>query len=259
MAVGVPTETLLVVAGVVAFGGLIKGVAGFGYGVASTAILATVLSPTTAVVVMILPALAANASLMGELDGEGLRSCITRFWPYLGAALVGTLLGMAVLDAIPRGPLALALGTLTLGYVLLKQPYVALPGADRAAAVCLRPGGGVKASLGFVSGVVFGASNVGVQVVAYLDTLDLDRSTFVGVLAMVLVGISMVRVVTAFALGLYGGSALPLSVAAVVPGLVGVRLGTSVRRFVPERAQTRGTLALLAVIGARLTATGFGL
>ncbi len=145
MAVGVPTETLLVVAGVVAFGRLIEGVAGFGYGVASTAILATVLSPATAVVVMILPALAANASLLGELDREGLRSCAERFRPYLGAALVGT-----PRDGVPRrypsGPLAL-------GYVLLKQPHVALPGADRVVTLCLRPGRGGKAGLGFVSGV----------------------------------------------------------------------------------------------------------
>jgi hypothetical protein len=81
MALGVPTGTLLVVAGIVASWALTRGVAGFGYGVASTAILATVLSPATAVVVVILPALAANASLLGELDREGLRSCAERSGP----------------------------------------------------------------------------------------------------------------------------------------------------------------------------------
>lgn len=42
--------------------------------------------------------------------------------------------------------------------------------------------------------VLFGSSNVAVQVVAYHDSLSLDRHTFVGVLAMILVGISSLRI-----------------------------------------------------------------
>jgi hypothetical protein len=76
---------------------------------------------------------------------------------------------------------------------------------------------------GLLSGLVFGASNVGVQVVAYLKSLDLDHATFVGVVAMVFLGISSVRVVAAGVLGLYeDGSLLALSTVAAAPGLVGV-------------------------------------
>lgn len=56
--------------------------------------------------------------------------------------------------------------------------------------------------------MVFGASNIAVQVVADLDRLDRDRATSVGVLAMVLVGISTVRVGAAWTLGLYGSGSL---------------------------------------------------
>ena len=255
---GVEPSTLALVVAIVAFGGVVKGLAGFGYGIAGTALLATVLDPATAVVVMILPTLAANLSLLRELDRAGLRSCLRRFWPYLGAAVVGTLLGMALLDSIPRRALALALGLLTLGYVTTKQPYLTVPGRARFDAFCRLPGAPVKAVLGLLSGITFGASNVGVQVVAYLDTLDLDRSTFVGVLAMVLVGVSGVRVAAAFALGLYGAGSLSLSVLAVVPGLVGVTLGGAGRTRVPDRYLTAGTLLLLGVVGLRLTAAGTG-
>ncbi len=256
---GVETTTLALVAAIVAFGGLVKGLVGFGYGIAGTALLSTVLEPATAVVVMILPALAANLSLLRELDREGLRSCVREFWPYVTAAAVGTLVGMALLEAVPRRALALALGLLTLGYVASEQPFVPLPGRTGFEAVCRLPGASVKAVLGVLSGATFGASNVGVQVVAYLDTLDLDRSTFVGVLAMVLVGVSVVRVAAAFALGLYGGGALSLSVLAVVPGLLGVSVGGLGRRYVPDRALTAGTFLLLAVVGFRLTGRGLGL
>ncbi|MFB6219601.1 MAG: sulfite exporter TauE/SafE family protein [Halobacteriaceae archaeon] len=250
MATPLPPATAAVL-GIVFFGGFVKGVTGFGYAIASTAILATVLDPATAVVVMILPMLAANVSLLSELDREDVPDCVRRFWPYLGAAVVGTLLGMALLDAIPKPALALGLGTFTGLYVLLTQPYRTLPGEAWLRDRCFRTGTPAKAALGLVSGVVFGASNIGVQVVAYLDSLSLDRQTFVGVLSMILVGVGSVRVAAAWSLGLYDArGVLALS------GLAGVVAGGRLRRFVPEAYQTAGTLALLAVIAARLTYAG---
>lgn len=257
----VETATLVVVLAVVFLGGVVKGVAGFGYAVASTAILATVLdSPATAVVVMILPTLGANVYLLGELDRADLRPCLERFWPFVAAAMVGTGVGMLALRAVPKAAVALGLGVLTLGYVVLKQPWVRVPGVDALTDRCFRPSTRWKAVLGLGSGLVFGASNIAVQVVAYLDALDLDRGTFVGVLAMILVGISTLRVGLAAGLGLFdaSGTAL-LSLLAVAPGLAGVRVGGALRPRIPEAVQLGAVVVLLLVIGLRLTLTGLGL
>ena len=202
MPLDLPWITLGIVFIVVFFGGLVKGIAGFGYAIASTALLATFLDPSVAVTIMILPMLAANVSLLSELDRADLSACVRRFWPYVVAALVGTLLGMALLSRVPKPALALGLGVFTFGYVLVTQPYASLPGERWFEDRCFRPGLAAKVGIGLISGVIFGASNVGVQVVAYLDGLSLDRSTFVGVLAMILVGISGLRVGAAWALGL---------------------------------------------------------
>ena len=257
MTVDVATPLLPLVFGIVFVGGLVVGIAGFGYALVATAGLAAVLDPSDAVVLMVIPVLAANVSLTRELDRDGLRSCVRRFWPYVLAAVVGTLVGMAVLRQVPTAGLALALGLFTLAYVVLAQDQVAIPGRDRVATWCFRDRTAAKVGLGLVSGFIFGASNVGVQVVAYLDRLELDRSTFVGVLAMILVGVSGMRVVAAAWLGLYGsGGLVLLSVAAVVPGLVGVELGRRVRPRIPVRYQTGGVYLLLMVIGVRLTMAG---
>lgn len=254
---GVASETLAVVLVVLFGGGGVMGVAGFGYAMVGTATLAVLLDPATAVVVMILPMLATNVQLVGELDRGSLSSCVERFWPYVVAAVAGTLLGMALLDRIPTAVLALALGLLTAAYVAGKQPYVTLPGRSAFEARCFRQSTRWKVGLGFVSGVVFGASNIGVQIVAYLDALELDRSTFVGVLAMILVGVSVVRVAAAWLLGLYDApGALPLSVLGILPGLVGVATGRRLRPRIPPRYQTAGTLLLLAVIAVRLSVKG---
>jgi len=254
-----PTTSLVLAGVVVLFGGLVKGTVGFGYAIASTALLAVFLSPSTAVVLMIIPMLAANVSLLRELDREEFSRCLAQFWPYVLLAMVGTVLGMVLLDVVRTALLTPALGVFTLAYVAVKQPWVVLPGERAVARYCFRRDTAVKATLGFVSGVVFGLSNVAVQVVAYLDSLDLDRSTFVGVLAMILVGVSSLRVGMAWALGLYdGGNLLLYSAGLSVPGLVGVTIGGRLRRYTTERAQLVAVLVLLSIIGVRLVATGVG-
>jgi hypothetical protein len=259
-AVGVAPVVLAVAFLAVGLGGFVTGMTGFGFAVVSTALLTTVLDPASAVVVMILPVLGANLTLVRELDPDGLRSCVRRFWPFVAAATVGTVVGMAFLSRVPARPLAGALGVFVLGFVAVSQRAVAVPGRSWLERRCFVGSVPAKTGLGLVSGLVFGATNVGVQVVAYLRSLDLDRSTFVGVVAMVFLGISSVRVVAAVALGLFSGTGpLALSAVAVVPGLLGVAAGTRLRRHVPGSVQQAATFALLVVIGVRLTVRGAGL
>jgi len=254
---GLSPAVLVGVLAVVFFGGLVKGTTGFGYAIASTAILASVLSPSVAVVVMILPMLAGNLSLVGELDRSDVRDCVARFWPYVAAAIVGTMGGMALLGRLPRAVLALGLGLFTLSYVAVTQDRVVLPGERWVAETCFQTGFVAKTGLGLVSGLVFGASNVGVQVVAYLDSLDLDRGVFVGVLSMIFVGISTMRVVAAWSLGLFGSPSLfGLSLVAVGPGLAGVAAGGRLRTRVSDATVTAAALGLLTVIGLKLTHAG---
>ncbi|ELZ96770.1 hypothetical protein C440_03313 [Haloferax mucosum ATCC BAA-1512] len=255
----VTLATGAVLFGVVAFGGFVTGVNGFGFAVVGTALLAATVGPQTAVVVMILPILAGNAALVRELDRESLSACVRRFWPYVGAALVGTLVGMQLLSVVPTEPLTLALGGFVLGYVMFSQSLVAVPGEARLRAWCFTDGTAMKAGLGLVSGLVFGASNVGMQVIAYLRSLGLDRSTFVGVTAMIFLGISVVRVVVAATLGLFeSNEVLLLSAVAAIPGLVGVSVGRRVRPRIPSRYQKAGTMGLLTLIGLRLVSRGAG-
>lgn len=257
MFAGHSISLLALVFAIVLFGGLVKGLVGFGYAIASTAILATVLGPTTAVVAMILPTMVVNLALLGELDADGLRQCVTRFWPFVTAAMVGTLAGMLALADVPQPLLALALGVFTLGYALVQQKYVTLPGESLVVRRCFTEGFGAKVGLGLLSGVVFGAGNVAVQVVAYLDSLSLDRSTFASVLAMILVGVSAVRIGLAWMLGLYdAGGTLALSVVAVLPGFAGVFLGRRLRVHAPARLLDAGVIVLLSVVGGRLLVVG---
>ena len=104
---------------------------------------------------------------------------------------------------------------------------------------------------------MFGISNVGVQVIAYLRSFELDRSTMVGVLAMIFLGIGLTRVFIAGAIGLYTDiEAITLSVLAVFPGVAGVAVGQRVRKVVSSRTQRVIIFTLLSLIGIRLLQAG---
>ena len=252
-------EAVLVVVAVVAVAGAVNGVAGFGFAVVGTMALASVLDPAIAVVFMIVPILAVNVSLVSELSAGELRRCGRRFAPFVVAAAIGTVAGMAVLDLLPEAPLRVLLGVVSLGFVASSQRLVSIPSPGATGLGRVAGTGPGMAAVGAVSGVLFGATNVGVQIVAYVRSYDLGHGLFVGVVALVFVGINGLRVGAAAALGLYpdlrlvAGSAL-----AVAPALAGVAVGKRLRRAVTERVRRGAVLGLLTVVGVRLLAGGIG-
>jgi len=249
---------LVVLAAVLLIAGIVNGLAGFGFALVGTMALATVIDPATAVVLMIIPILSANATLVSELSVSELRSCGRRFWPLVLAALVGTLLGMVVIDRLPGAPVRVGLGLITLAFVLSRGSVVPMPslGGDTID----REHTGVMVVVGGVSGLLFGATNVGVQLVAYLRSIDLSHGLFVSVVAMVFLGINALRVGAAVAFGLYPSLAVVgLSIAAVVPSVLGVAAGRRLRRRVSSRQRAVAVLGLLTVVGVRLVFGGLGI
>jgi len=255
------SPSLLVVVAVVALvAGAVNGVAGFGFAVVGTAVLATVVDPALAVVFMLAPILAVNLSLAGELSRTELRRCGRRFAPLLGAALVGAVAGMVLLDSVPGGPLRVGLGVVSLGFVAATQRAVRIPGLDRAREGCFAETPAAMVGVGAVSGLLFGATNVGVQLVAYVRSCDLSHGLFVGVVALLFLGLNGVRIAAAGALGLYPDATVAaLSALAALPAVAGVAVGKRLRERIPDRARRAVVLALLTVVGVRLILGGLGI
>ncbi|MFC7058743.1 TSUP family transporter [Halovenus salina] len=136
--------------------GAVNGLAGFGFALVGTMTLATVVVPATAVVFMIVPILGVNISLVGELSAGEIRSCGRRFAPLLVSTLLGTVAGMAAIDALPESPLRLLLGIVSLGFVVSAQPLVSVPGLDRAREGCFVETTPAMVGVGGLSGLVFG-------------------------------------------------------------------------------------------------------
>ncbi|MES3516084.1 MAG: sulfite exporter TauE/SafE family protein [Natronomonas sp.] len=239
--------------------GMINGVAGFGFALVGTMALASVVDPATAVVFMIVPILLVNLSLTRGLSLSELETCGRRFAPLMIAALLGTVVGMMLLDRLPAGPLRIVLGIVSLGFVLNAQRIVSIPGRSTVREGCFVETPGWMVGIGGVSGVLFGGTNVGVQLVAYVRSCDLSEGLFIGVIGMVFVGLNGIRVILAGVLGLYPDvTTVLLSIAAALPALVGVSIGTRLRVRIPEVWRRRAVLWLLTIIGLRLVIGGLG-
>jgi hypothetical protein len=259
MIAGFSPSLLVILAVVLLVSGMVNGLAGFGFALVGTMALATVIEPATAVVLMIIPILSANATLVSELSARELTRCGRRFWPLMLAALAGTIIGMAVIDRLPGAPVRVGLGLITLAFVGSRQSTLPLPSLDGDSGID-REGTVVMLVVGGGSGLLFGATNVGVQLVAYLRSFDLSHGLFVSVVAMVFLGINGVRVGAAGVLGLYPSAAVAaLSVAAVVPSVLGVAIGRRLRQRVDSRHRAIAVLGLLSLIGVRLVLGGLGI
>lgn len=254
------TPMLLVMVAVIALAGVLNGLAGFGFALVGTMILAVAIDPELAVVVMIIPIVAVNLSLVRELSWSQLRACGRRFWPLIVAALVGTALGMLVIERLPAAPLRVGLGMVTLGFVVSTIGSGSVPVSVRKWTGGIAELPSAMVAIGGLSGVLFGGTNVGVQFVAYLRSRRLDHGLFVGVVAMVFLGLNVLRVGLAGALGLYPDWLIVLaSIAAAVPAVAGVWVGTHLRDRVSDRTVRWLVLAVLTVIGIRLVVGGVGL
>ena len=258
MAVSLSAEFVGLFALIVVVSGAVNGLAGFGFAVVGTMALASIVDPATAVVLMIIPMVAANAMLVSELSAAELRTCGRRFGPLVASALVGTIVGMIVLDALPDRPLRVGLGLITLGFVTSQQRAVPLPKLGTGSPAL--GGRSVQIAVGSLSGLLFGATNVGVQLVAYLRSRDLTHSLFVGVVALVFLGINAIRVGAAAILDLYPSlTVVGLSVLASLPAVGGVVIGSRLRSRVSTQLRRRIVLGLLTVIGVRLVLGGLGI
>ncbi|WP_255152801.1 sulfite exporter TauE/SafE family protein [Halorarius halobius] len=257
-AIGEPTVALMTL--VILVSGTTNGLAGFGFALVGTMALATVIDPATAVVFMIIPILAVNLSLVRDLSQEELRTCSRRFGPLIGAALIGTVIGMAILSRIPTGPLRVGLGVLTLGFVATAQRRIPLPDWSAGGIGTFARTRVGMLGVGGISGLLFGGTNVGVQLIAYLRSFDLSHGLFVGVVALVFLGLNGIRVAVAGLFGLYPSRILLLvSVAAAVPAAIGVAVGKRLRVTTSERTRRLVVLGLLTVVGFRLVGGGLGL
>ncbi|MFB6175173.1 MAG: sulfite exporter TauE/SafE family protein [Candidatus Nanohalobium sp.] len=245
---------LLLILAAVALGGLIKGLNGFGYALVSTSLLTFYMPAQEAVALIIIPLIIANIELTAELDGKELKACLHRFKAYIATSFIGVAAGMLFIYYMPSLLLKKAVGLIVLGFVASRTRKISQVFSTAKNFCVENPR--IEPLLGLFSGLVFGSTNAGVPIVAYFEELQLPRQKFLSVMALTILGASVIRLGLAYYLGLYSGTnKLLLSVVLGIIGLTAVKIGDIAGQKTSDKVTQNISLLLLTVIGLRLLGT----
>lgn len=230
------------VVGTFLLAGAVKGVVGLGLPSISMALLTATVGLTEAMALLLVPSFVTN--LWQAVAGGHGRVLIARLWPFLAAATVTVWIGGLALTRVDLSLLSALLGFLLALYALLGllRLTFALPAGAPA---------WVGPAFGMVNGVLTGMTgSFAVPGVPYLQAIGLPRDELIQAMGM-LFALST----AALAVSLGGNGLLPanlglLSAAGLVPALVGMVAGQSIRKRLPEERFRRAFFVALLLLGA---------
>lgn len=237
--------------------GILTGVAGFGFAVLSTMALTVILEPSIAIALVLPAFIGVNASLVADLDKKQIKSCSKRFYPYVLSILVTSIVGMIVIESVPESPLRIFLGILTFAFVVSQTDVVKDNLGSNIKDGCFVESTRWMVIVGSISGLLFGATNIGVQVVAYLKSCDLSQRVFAGVLGLTFLGVNIIRFGIAVSIGMYPMvETVVLSILLSIPAVIGVSIGKKAKDLVSDRSINVTIYLLLIIIALRLLTAG---
>ncbi len=236
-------ELLILVVGL-AFAGFAKGATAMGLPLIATPILAGIVGPRAAVVIISIPILVANSLLLVQ-PGRSL-TVLRQAVPVLVAGAAGSLLGVFLLASIDQRVFAVLIALLVLAFLARGERLIPPERDSRRARI-------VGPLIGFVAGTSQGSMSIASPLIgAYFLTRDLRPRQYVQVLAAIFQLNSLVQVLGFIGLGLYTPELLTIALLALVPTLLALMAGIYLRGRVDERRFRQMVVVLMVVSVANL-------
>ena len=237
-------EALAIIGAAFLLAGLVKGVIGMGLPIVSIGLLALVMTPAQAAVLLILPSLATNVWQM--LAGPALLPLLRRLWPLLLALVVGTFVGGVFLLADASGRASAALGIVLVIHAVLGLSKVHFR-VRRKTEPWLAP------VIGFVTGIISAATSVFVvPALPYYQAIGLEKDELVQTLGLSFTVSTLALAAVLARYGLFQTAVAGPSLLALVAALLGMVAGQWVRRRVSAETFRRWFFIGLVALGAHL-------
>ncbi|MBT6274481.1 MAG: sulfite exporter TauE/SafE family protein [Chromatiales bacterium] len=242
--------TLLAIAGTFLLAGSVKGVIGLGLPTVSLGLLTAALDLTTAMALLIVPSFVTNL-WQGAVGGHA-RAIIVRTWPFLLTAAAFVWVGAQGLTAVSTHLLSALLGVLLILYATLNLAGVRI----QVTAMHERWVGPV---FGTINGILTGLTgSFVVPGVMFLQAIGLSRDMLVQAMG-ILFAVSTV----ALAGALHSHDLLTLtqsgiSLAAVVPAIVGMLIGQWIRKRLSEATFRKVFFVAILLLGLYIVAQALG-
>lgn len=139
---------------------------------------------------------------------------------------------MLLLSWMPTRPLEIAVGLTALVFSLSRVRFCRGT-IEKTSEIGFKSW---EPAIGFLSGIVYGASNVAVTVVAYLKSREISQQKFTATLATTILILSIYRTLLANFTGLYAETErFLLSIVLTVPALIAVKTGAKISLSMPQK------------------------
>jgi uncharacterized membrane protein YfcA len=228
------------------FAAFSKGITGMGFATTCLPILALTIGLEVALPLVLVPSVASN--IIVQIEAGHFRESLRRFWPMLVAAMIGVVIGLALLTWMETRLAAAALGGVLIVYGLfaLRTPNLTLPPHLE------KPLGPVT---GLLTGIVNGLTGSQLMpVLPYLMALRLDRERFVQAINCSFTLSSLVMAAGLSTIGLMNVETTLVSALGVVPVWIGLKLGSKVRQRLSPELFRKLVIYMLMVSGVLLLA-----
>lgn len=224
--------------------GIIKGVLGMGLPTVAVALLVLVMTPGEASALLLIPSLVTN--LWQLYGGPALGQLISRLWLMMVMLCLGTLLTVRWLTESENVFIPAMLGLILIVYGCIGLCAYRLPTVSES-------GGFVSGAVGFVTGLITGATSVFVvPAVPYLQAMNLGRERLIQAL-----GLSFTVSTLTLGAGLSWQGALVIddvktSLLMLLPALAGLLAGQKLRTRLSETLFRRLFFIGLLLLGVFL-------
>lgn len=221
--------------------GMVKGVVGLGLPTISLALIAAVFGLKEAMILLLAPSLVTN--FWQAVSGGRLVAILRRIWSLLAMLCLGAWIASGVMLKSDATLLSIVLGVILVIYaaVSLVTPQISEPGRRE---VWLSPAVGLAtgATTGFTGTFV-------VPGVLYLQALRLGKDGLVQAMGICFTTATLALGLSLGSRGYMPSALVELSLAAVVPAMIGMVLGRRIRDLLPEERFRRVFFLALAVLG----------
>ena len=243
------TGLLAVVLAIFLLAGFVKGVVGLGLPTVSLAALTVIVDLPVAVLLMVIPSAVTN--VWQAVDGPHTGALLRRFWTLLAASVIGVWSAFGLLlIANPKAMTGLLGVVLCLYCVISLRRGRVFPRIVRERLV--------SPMMGLATGVLAGATgSLVMPVVPYLQALELERDAIVQMMGLSFTVSTCAIGLAMLGHGSYDGALALVSVGALVPALIGMKIGQRLRRRLSETVFRRCLFIGLFIIGVRLMWKGF--
>jgi hypothetical protein len=248
---GLGPPNLWLIAFLIAFAaGLVKGVVGFAMPTILISGLSSFMAPELALACLIVPTVLTNAWQALRQGWREALGSLHRFRVFMAVGGIVMIGSAQLVPVLPPSALLLVIAVPLIVYALAEL-------MGRALRLPPRPGWRIEAGIGTVTGFIGGLTGVwGPITVAMLTALQTPKREQVRVQGVIYGMGAVVLAGAHWGSGVLNARTLPLSLALVVPALIGVWIGFQVQDRIDQVLFRRLTLLVLLLAGLNLLRRG---